>query len=74
MSDIVERLRFGAERLECLPIDLGEVRSTVMTAAEYMRRAADELEHLRSLAGKADVGPSFAEIAKDLPRNEPISS
>jgi phage tail tape-measure protein len=28
--------------------------------------AADEIERLRSLVGKANTGPSFAEITRDL--------
>ena len=33
--------------------------------------AADTIEELRSLAGKADVGPSFAEVTKELRRAAP---
>jgi hypothetical protein len=54
MTDIVERLR----------------TASIITDAygDLFKEAADYIERLRSLCGKADVGQSFSEMAKDLPR------
>ena len=48
MSDVVDELRRGydADGLVC----------------DLMKRAADEIERLRSLCGCADVGPSYGEL------------
>jgi hypothetical protein len=74
MSDIVERLNaargFG-DRAGTADGDINVLVRTVPVA--LLDDAVAEIERLRSIAGKADVGPSFAEITKDLPRrsNEP---
>ena len=62
-QDIVERLRqFACEsRDEALRV----------AAADEIERLRAEIKRLRSLCGCADVGPSFREVTKDLPRNEP---
>lgn len=59
MSDIVERLRSPE-----LPTQEPEVEA-------LLREAAEEIERLRSLAGKADVGPSFAELTDELRHQTP---
>ena len=57
MTDIVERARKCAEDFE-----------TLSPAAIILREAADTIERLRSICGKADVGPSFAEVTNDMNR------
>ncbi len=63
MNDIVERLRKWPWPDCPLPSE----------AVADMQEAADTIERLRSICGKADAGQSFADIAKDMPRrwNEP---
>lgn len=59
MTDIVERLRNPPE-------------DTYHTSAILlMEEAADEIERLRSIAGKADVGPSFSELTDELRHQTP---
>lgn len=58
MSDIVERLREAAKPNDWAP----DVHCALLS------EAADTIERLRSICGKADVGASFAEVTKDLQR------
>lgn len=44
------------------------IGTTRAVSPELLRRAADEIEQLRQVAGKADVGPSFREVTKDAKR------
>jgi hypothetical protein len=60
VSDIVHRLRSYLTE-----------NGSVLVPGEVLADAANTIERLRALVGKADIGPSFREIAKDLPRNEP---
>lgn len=82
MTDIVERLREASVHSVHLSDD-GPVYGAA--SCELLEEAADIITSLRSLIGKADVGESFAEIAKQiagdfpgamkyLPRNEPNAS
>jgi len=63
MTDIIERLRHHVWDTSKLGFAL--------EADALMKEAADTIERLRSLAGKADVGPSFAEVTKELRRVVP---
>jgi hypothetical protein len=57
MTDIVDRLTAALMEQEELVVPHSLIVDAIV-----------EIKNLRSLAGKATVGPSFAEIAKDLPR------
>ncbi len=68
-DDIVVRLKHQADQLE-----FGDPSEEIRARTpDLLNEAARLIVRLRSIAGKADVGPSFADIAKDLPRrsNEP---
>lgn len=64
MTDIVERLRDASVHSVHFP------GGTVYAAAscELLEQAADIIESLRSLCGKADVGPRLAEMTKKIRR------
>ena len=64
MSDIVERLRATGGSSEVCSLDFDGL----------FKEAAAEIERLRSLAGAVSAGPAFAEIVKDLPRQELVQS
>ena len=55
MTDIVDELRAAVDE----------------STGDLCARAADYIEQLRGLLGAARLGPSFSEVTKDLPRNEP---
>jgi hypothetical protein len=74
VSDIVERLRalehlkVGDPCPEWLPpMHWGPVVS------KLVGEAADTIERLRSIAGKADVGPSFSEMTSELRHQTPVN-
>lgn len=73
MTDIVERLRAWAD--QCASPEFQPLLPEGQRAHDVLREAADTIEHLRSMlenlmapGGAARVGPSFAEITKDMPR------
>jgi hypothetical protein len=66
MTDIVERLRkpkyVTIDGVDCLSGD----------AVHDMQEAADYIERLRSLCGKADVGSFFSVMTSELRHQTPI--
>ena len=56
------------EIVSYLRILAGDLQGSKPGAAERLQEAADEIERLRALVGKAQLGPSFSEITKDLSR------
>lgn len=63
MSDIVERL---VEELRGL-----DESTSLAVFLSACRRAADTIETLRSIAGNADVGPSFSDMTSELRHEAP---
>lgn len=57
MGDIVDDLRY------MIPLASDDPKQ-----AEVIDRAIGEIVRLRSLVGKADVGPSFVEVTKGMSR------
>lgn len=68
--DIVERLEARFDR--CTD-DKTEAADVLFGLADDLRDAITTIKFLRKAAGAVTQGPSFAEIAKDLPRKEPTS-
>jgi len=62
MTDIVERLRDLARS------DFPNDPESLREAADTIVRLRGMVENLMAVAGKAERGPSFAEITEDLPR------
>lgn len=76
MSDIVERLR------EISSLNAGEEVPDWICDSNgnwgnglrvLVTEAADTIERLRSIAGKADVGPSFSELTDELRHQTPTA-
>lgn len=70
MTDIVERLRYACgdghpQSDGCVPMVPVEM---LTDAAATIVRLRGMLEDLMAVSGKAERGPSFAEITKDFPR------
>lgn len=71
---LVDRLRFPIYTVACVPASGGSENTSVLDAASAvaaMNEAADEIERLRSLAGAASPGQSFADIRATLPQADP---
>jgi hypothetical protein len=62
MSDIVERLR---------SIDDDKMAYSPEAVRKLLCEAAGTIERLRSIAGKADAGPSFSELTSELRHQTP---
>lgn len=70
MTDIVDRVRDIAIHAE-----LTQVQQDVLhEAADTIERLRTRVENLTAVSGAAQLGPSFAEITKDLPRRSEFSS
>lgn len=66
MTDIVERLRsFSRDDADVIE---PEQMKAMLEAADVIEQLRDRLANSIAISGKAERGPSFAEITKDFPR------